>query len=252
MKTTRRITLEFLLLSALTFMLSLGHIIIANICAVPYLAYYFIVVYCLCVWISHRLCGMHRVHFGFVVTILVCIATFIVAECVLHKDEKGCRDWVVRIIDAMRQTNSNEEIANAHDAYFIYNNIDGLIAGEGQELSQFLPQEATDIWISHESGFGYEDWEVSCVVSETVFRRFVNERPDMRMSDSAVFGFDHTSYKMCNLFYQERLGISQEAISRIRTRDRFLECYVHDKNSHWHLTYCYDRISNILSCGFGR
>ena len=141
---------------------------------------------------------------------------------------------------------------SAHDAYFIYNNVDCLTAGVGQELSQFLPQEAIDIWMSHESGFGYEGWEVSCVVSETDFRRFVNERPDMRMFDSAVFGFDHTSYKMCNLFYQKRLGISQEAISRIRTRDRFLECYVHDKNSHWHLTYCYDRISNILTCDFGR
>ena len=111
MKTTRRITLEFLPLSALTFMLSLGHIVIANVYAVPYLVSYFIVVYCLCVWISHRACAMHRVNFGFVVTILVCIAAFILAECILHKDEKGCQDWVVRIIDAMRQaeTNGNEE-----------------------------------------------------------------------------------------------------------------------------------------------
>ena len=74
----------------------------------------------------------------------------------------------------------------------------------------------------------------------------------MRMSVIDVFGFGSISYKMCNLFYQKRLGISQEAVRRIRTRDRFLECYVHDKNSHWHLTYCYDRISNILSCDFGR
>ena len=103
MNTTRRIALEILLLIALTFMLSLGHILIANVYAVPYLAYYFIVVYCLCVWISHRACGMHRVHFGLVITILVCIVAFILAECVLHKEEKGCRDWVVRIIDAIRQ-----------------------------------------------------------------------------------------------------------------------------------------------------
>lgn len=103
MKTTRRMALGFLLLFALTFMLSLGHIVIANVYAVPYLAYYFIVVYCLCVWISHRACGMHRVHFGLVITILVCIVAFMVAECVLHKEEKGCRDWVVRIIDAIRQ-----------------------------------------------------------------------------------------------------------------------------------------------------
>ena len=142
--------------------------------------------------------------------------------------------------------------SSTHDAYFIYTNVDCLIAGEGQELPHFLPHEATDIWISHESGFGYEDWAVSCIVSEDDFRRFVNERPDMRMSVIDVFGFGSISYKMCNLFYQKRLGISQEAVRRIRTRDRFLECCVHDKNSHWHLTYCYDRISNILSCDFGR
>ena len=144
------------------------------------------------------------------------------------------------------------EATSAHDAYFIYNNVDCLITGEGQELSHFLPQEATDIWISHESGFGYEDWQVSCIVSETDFRRFVNEWPDMRMSVIDVFGFDFFSYKMCNLFYQKRLGISLEAIRRIRTRDRFLECYVYDKNRHWHLTYCYDRVSNYLFCDFGR
>ena len=28
----------------------------------------------------------------------------------------------------------------------------------------------------------------------------------------------------------------------LMARDRFLECYVHDKNSHWHLAYCYDRL----------
>ena len=144
------------------------------------------------------------------------------------------------------------EATSAHDAYFIYNNVDCLIIGEGQELSRFLPQEATDIWISHESGFGYEDWQVSCIVSEKDFRRFVNERPDLQMSVSDVFGFDSFSYKMCNLFYQKRLGISPEAIRCIRTRDRFLECYVHDKNSHWHLTYCYDSVSNVLTCDFGR
>ena len=144
------------------------------------------------------------------------------------------------------------EATSAHDAYFIYNNVDCLIIGEGQELSHFLPQEATDIWISHESGFGYEDWQVSCIVSETDFRRFVNERPDLQMSVIDVFAFDSFSFKMCNLFYQKRLGISHEAMRRIRTRDRFLECYVHDKNSHWHLTYCYDRVSNVLTCDFGR
>lgn len=108
MKTASKITLEALLLFALTFMLSLGYIVIANVYAVPLLAYYCVMAYCLCVWISNRACGMHRVHFGFVATILVCFATFMLAECVLHKDEKGCRDWVVRIIDTMRQAASKE------------------------------------------------------------------------------------------------------------------------------------------------
>ncbi len=107
MRNTYKIAMESLLVLAFTFMLSLGHIVIANVYDVPYLAYYFIVAYCLCVWFSHRTCGMHRVHFGFVVTILVCIVAFILTECVLHKDEKGCQDWVVRIIGAMRQTETN-------------------------------------------------------------------------------------------------------------------------------------------------
>ncbi len=107
MRNTYKIAMESLLVLAFTFMLSLGHIVIANVYDVPYLAYYFIVAYCLCVWISHRTSGMHRVHFGFVVTILFCIVAFILTECVLRKDEKGCQDWVVRIIGAMRQTETN-------------------------------------------------------------------------------------------------------------------------------------------------
>ena len=108
MKIANKITLEASLLFASTFMLSLGHIVIANVCAVPLLEYYCVMTYFLCVWISHRACGMHRVHFGFVATILVCAFTFILSECVLHKDEKGCRDWVIRLIDTMRQPASKE------------------------------------------------------------------------------------------------------------------------------------------------
>ena len=46
------------------------------------------------------------------------------------------------------------EATSVHDAYFIYKNVDCLTAGEGQELSQFLPQEATDIWMSREGREG--------------------------------------------------------------------------------------------------
>ena len=144
------------------------------------------------------------------------------------------------------------EATSAHEAYFIYNNVDCLIADEGQELSQFLPQEATDIWISHESGFGHEDWQVSCIVLESDFQRFVSGRPHMKCSVVDVFGLDANSYKMCNLFYQTRLCVSPDEIGHIRTRDGYLECYEYEKDSHWHLTYCYDRNSNILSCDFGR
>ena len=111
MKTARRITLEFLLLFALTFMLSLGHIVTANVYDMPYLECLLVVTYCTCCWLSHRCCGMHKVNCGFAVTVFVCIVTFFLADRIVFKDEKGCRDWVIRIIDAMRQaeTNGNEE-----------------------------------------------------------------------------------------------------------------------------------------------
>lgn len=104
MKTAGKIILEALFLFALTFVLSLGHIVIANVYVVPFLAFYCVIVYCLCVWFSHRACGIHRIRYGFFATILVCIATFTLTECALHKDEKGCQDWVIRIIDVIRQT----------------------------------------------------------------------------------------------------------------------------------------------------
>ena len=113
MNIASKIAFESLLVCALTFMLSLGHIIIANAYVVNYLAYYFVAAYFLCVWLSHRACAMHRANFGFGVTMLVCITAFLLVECVLHKDEKGCRDWVVRIIDSLQQTETkgNEEVA---------------------------------------------------------------------------------------------------------------------------------------------
>ena len=115
MKTAREIALEFLLLFALTFMLSLGHIVIANVYAIPYLECLLVVTYCTCCWLSHRCCGMHKVHCGFAITVLGCIVTFFSVDCILFKsmDEKGCRDWVINIIGAIRQneTNGNEESA---------------------------------------------------------------------------------------------------------------------------------------------
>ena len=111
MNTTRRITLEFLLLSALTFMLSLGHIVIANVYDIPCLECLLVLTYCTCCWLSHRCCGMHKVNCGFACTVLVCILTFFLVDRILFKEEKGCRDLVISIIGAMRQAeiNGNEE-----------------------------------------------------------------------------------------------------------------------------------------------
>ena len=111
MNTTRRIALEILLLFALTFMLSLGHIVIANVYDIPYLECLLVVTYCTCCGLSHSCCGMHKVHCGFALTVLVCIVTFFLVDRILFKEEKGFRDWVISIIDAIRQTetNGNEE-----------------------------------------------------------------------------------------------------------------------------------------------
>ena len=111
MKTARRIALEILLLFTMTFMLSLGHIVIANVYGISYLECLLVVTYCTCCWLSHRCCGMHKVNCGFAITVLVCIVTFFLVDCILFKEEKGCRDWVISIIDAIRQTetNGNEE-----------------------------------------------------------------------------------------------------------------------------------------------
>ena len=111
MNTTRRIALEILLLFALTFLVSLGHIVIANVYDIPYLECLLVVIYCTCYWLSHSCCGMHKVNCGFALTVLVCIVTFFLVDRILFKEEKGCSDWVIRIIAAVRQAeaNGNEE-----------------------------------------------------------------------------------------------------------------------------------------------
>ena len=139
-----------------------------------------------------------------------------------------------------------------HDAYSVYQTVDALSIDSAKVLSLFLPSEAADIWISHDSGFGYEDWQVSCIVPGECFNKFIAARPYITTSAVDVFGFDVNSYKMCVFFYRKRLGISVEEIGNIRTRDRFLECYAYDKNGRWHLTYCYDHMSKVLTCDFGR
>ena len=100
MKTFCKIALEFFVLFVLTFMLSVEHILIANVYDIPCITYFFVAVYCMCGWLSHRAFGMHNVHFGAAITTLLCIVTFFLVECTLHKDEKGCDDWILKVIEA--------------------------------------------------------------------------------------------------------------------------------------------------------
>ena len=101
MKITFKIAIELIAVFALTLMLSFEHIIIANVYDIPYLACFFVVAYVLCCWLCHRACGMQNIRFGVAITILVCIITFLSVECVLHKDEKGCQDWVLEAIETI-------------------------------------------------------------------------------------------------------------------------------------------------------
>lgn len=102
--TYRMMVAEFLLILILTFMLSLGHIIVSNVFSEQAHAGYFVLVYCLNGWICHRISGLHKVPCGFIITILCCIVTFVLTECMLHKslDEKGCRVWVVEMVNFMK------------------------------------------------------------------------------------------------------------------------------------------------------
>ncbi len=108
MKTAIKIALESFILFVLTFMLSLEHILIANVYDITCLSYLSVAAYCMCCWVAHRSCGMHNVHLGFIITVMICIITFVSVECILHKDEKGCRDWILKTIEANYKQKSRE------------------------------------------------------------------------------------------------------------------------------------------------
>lgn len=139
-----------------------------------------------------------------------------------------------------------------NDVYFIYGGINDLGADQGHEVLGLLPNSATDIWVYREHGFGYEDWQVSCIVSEFAFKQFVDTHLHTHVDEIDCWGFNVVSHKMCNFFYAKRLGILEKDVESIKSQNRYLECYVHDKLNQWHLAYCYDRINNILTCDFGR
>ena len=178
----------------------------------------------------------HLMSFEFVFVVILFLAALVFIVLPLNRAENG---------KSVFSTPANE-------TYFVYETVDKLVKCEGEKWAQFLPVTASDIWISRESGFGYEGWQVSCIVPEHDFCRFATVRLNTKTDLINIFWFRVDSYKMCNFFYQKRLGISADDVGNIRERNRFLKCYVHDKENHWHLTYCYDRSSTILSCDIGR
>lgn len=138
------------------------------------------------------------------------------------------------------------------DTYFMYEKISDLDADQGPEVSRLLPNSAIDIWVYREHGFGYEDWQVSCIVSESAFKQFAETQLHTSVDEIDSWGFIAVSHRMCRFFYAKRLGIPAGSAESINSRNRYLECYVYDKLNRWHLAYCYDRANNILTCDFGR
>ena len=110
MKTTLKIFLEFVAVFALTFMLSLEHIIIANTYIIPYLSCFFFVAYFSCCWLCHRACGMHNMRFGVAISALACVVTFFSVESILHKDEKGCQNWILEVIESASNGRLQDEV----------------------------------------------------------------------------------------------------------------------------------------------
>ena len=63
---------------------------------------------------------MHNVRFGLVITVLTCIVTFFSVESILFKDEKGCEDWILKIIETnSRRKNSvkNEPLSTKEKSF---------------------------------------------------------------------------------------------------------------------------------------
>jgi len=110
MKITIKILLELVALFALTFMLSLEHIIIANTYSIPYLSCFFLVAYFSCCWLCHRACGIHNIRFGVAISALACMVTFFSVESILHKDEKGCQNWILEVIESATNSRLQNEV----------------------------------------------------------------------------------------------------------------------------------------------
>ena len=108
MRTALKILIEFVGVFTLTFVLSSEHIIIANVYSIQHLSLFFVLIYCFICWLCHRACGMHNMRFGVAVTTIVCGITFFAVESILHKDEKGCRNWILETIETASKDKIHE------------------------------------------------------------------------------------------------------------------------------------------------
>jgi len=113
MKTILKIILEVVAMFILTFILSSEYIFIANAYSIPCLSWFFILAYFLCCWLCHRACGMQKTRSGIAISILVGIVTFFSVEEILHKDEKQCQNWILKVIESA----SNSRLQNESEAF---------------------------------------------------------------------------------------------------------------------------------------
>lgn len=145
-----------------------------------------------------------------------------------------------------------EYILPSNEKYLVFEDLNALISYHDQCPVDLLPPKAKNIWVYCKDGFGYEDWQFSCIVSAEDFRRYSESRKNANIRQGDSFCLDFESFKVCNWFYQKRLHLSQKEVSQISESNRFVEYYDYDQALHWHIIGCYDRASNILSCDIGR
>lgn len=110
MKTFIRMVVNGMLQYGVTFVLSLSHIVIANVYGIPYLAYCFLVAYCLGMWLCHRMSRVYKIPYGWIGSLVLCGITFFAVECALHQDEKGCKEWVREMIRSLKQRKVSDDI----------------------------------------------------------------------------------------------------------------------------------------------
>ena len=53
---------------------------------------------------------MHNMRFGVAISALACVATFFSVESILHKDEKGCQNWILGVIESASNGRLQDEV----------------------------------------------------------------------------------------------------------------------------------------------